>query len=92
MKKTGLKCVLALLILALPILIFANVWFAFQSYKLEEQVNDLQDQQFELIERNKRLITGVSVLRSPSRIIEEARKLGMTTPDTEQIIVIQDDF
>lgn len=52
----------------------------------------MQDQQLELIERNKRLITGLSVLRSPKRIIEEARNMGMVMPETEQIIVIQDDL
>ena len=86
-----IKLALGFMVLAVPVLVFANVWFAFRSYTLEEQVHELQNRQLELIERNKWIITGISVLRSPGRIIEEARKQGMVMPDAEQIIIIQDD-
>lgn len=84
--------ILGVLVLALPLLVFGNVWVAFQGYELEEQVEELQALQAELVERNKRLITGISVLRSPGRIIEEARKLGMATPEAGQIIFVQNSF
>lgn len=84
--------ILGILVLALPLLVFGNVWVAFQGYELEEQVEELQALQAELVERNKRLITGISVLRSPGRIIEEARKLGMGMPEAGQIIFVQNNF
>lgn len=84
--------ILGFLVLALPLLVFGNVWVAFQGYELEEQVEELQALQAVLVERNKRLITGISVLRSPGRIIEEARKLGMGTPEAGQIIFVQNNF
>ena len=91
MKTIGINVVLGLLILAVLLLAFANVWLALQSYILDKQLSKLVDQQAELIERNKRLITGISVLRSPSRIISEAQRLGMHIPDVDQLIVIQGD-
>lgn len=89
MKQLAIKIVLALFILGLPLLVFANVWYSYRYYELERQISDLEDQQQQLIERNKRLITGISILRSPGRIITEARKLGMEMSSEDQILLVK---
>jgi cell division protein FtsL len=91
MRKRFLTGALVLLIAALPLLVFANVWYAFTYYELERQIAETEDLQLELIERNKRLITGISILRSPGRIMEEARALGMEMTGQERLEYIEDD-
>jgi cell division protein FtsL len=91
MKKRFIRWILALLVIALPLLVFANVWYAFKYYELERSIAETEDRQLELIERNKRLITGISILRSPGRIIDEARELGMEMTGQDRIDVIKDD-
>ncbi len=91
MRKGIIGAILALLVLALPLLVFTNVWYAFRYYELEQTIAETEEQQLELIERNKRLITGISILRSPGRIIDEARELGMEMAPRSQIDIIQDD-
>lgn len=86
-----LTSILAVLILAMPLLIFANVWYSFKYYQLERQVDDLEARQGELIERNKRLITGISILRSPARIIQTAREMGMEMAHQDQLQIVSDD-
>ncbi|MGI9255402.1 MAG: cell division protein FtsL, partial [Salinispira sp.] len=76
----------------LPLLLFAHVLFTFQSYELENEIDELQELQSTMIERNKRLITGISVLRSPGRIIEKSREMGMSIPEKEQIVTVEDNF
>jgi hypothetical protein len=57
-----------LLIIALPVLLFANVVQAFRYGMLERRVEELEREQLTLIEENKRAILAVSVLTSPRRI------------------------
>jgi cell division protein FtsL len=85
------RAFLWMLIFAIPAVLFANVWFSYRYYALNEHIADLEEQQQELIERNKRLITGITILRSPGRIIQEARELGLTMAGREQIQLVEDD-
>lgn len=63
---------LALLIILVPILLFANVVQAFRYGRLERRVQELEREQLALIEENKRAILAISVLTSPDRIGELA--------------------
>lgn len=92
MSSRLLKLFLGLLIIAVPLLMFANVWFSHQYFALENRVEALKEVQQETIERNKRLITGISILRSPGRIITQARKLGMEMSGKDQLTVIDEDL
>ncbi len=86
MKRYGLL----LLALLFPVLLFANAWQAFRFQALSREVTRQEQQQHETIEHNKRLIAGLSVLRSPARIREIAEEqLGLTRPDPVRVFTIQ---
>ncbi|MFP4066281.1 MAG: cell division protein FtsL [Spirochaetaceae bacterium] len=55
-------------ILSVPIALFVNVWQSYRYESLQRETVRLERAQEEAIERNKRLIAGIAVLRSPARI------------------------
>jgi cell division protein FtsL len=55
-------------VVVLPIALFLNVWQSFRYETLEREVTQLEEEQRDMIEENKRLIAGIAVLRSPARI------------------------
>lgn len=57
-----------LLIILVPVLLFANVAQAFRYGRLERQVAELEREQLALIEENKRAILAITVLTSPRRV------------------------
>ncbi len=70
--------VIVLLILLVPVLLFANVFQAFRHGQLERRIAQLEREQIALIEENKRAILAISVLTSPRRIGELAENtLGL---------------
>lgn len=86
MKRYGLL----LIALLFPVLLFANAWQAFRFQALARDVARLELRQHETIEHNKRLIAGLSVLRSPGRIREIAEEqLGLTRAGTGRVFTIQ---
>lgn len=66
---------LVLLIIAVPVLLFANVVQAFRYGQLENRVAELEEEQLALIEENKRAILAISVLTSPMRVGELAEEV-----------------
>jgi cell division protein FtsL len=85
-----------LIAVLLPLAAFLNVWQVFRYRELEKSIAALEDRQQELIEKNKRLIAGISVLQSPQRLEKlaveelELEKLGpgrlirIRTPEGEK--------
>ncbi len=85
--KTSVLLGLAALI---PALLFANVVQGFRFERQERAISSLQREQHELFEENKRAITGIAMLRSPTRlrrIAIEDLELEMITP--ERILTIE---
>ncbi len=76
----------ALLVLLVPVLLFANVLQAFRYGTLERRVRELEQEQIALIEENKKAILAISVLTSPHRIGELAEnKLGLERIGPESV-------
>ncbi|MFP4115205.1 MAG: hypothetical protein ACOC2Y_08805 [Spirochaetota bacterium] len=74
----------AFMIILVPVLLFANVVQAFRYGRLERRIGELEDEQRELIEENKRAILALSVLTSPHRIgmlAEETLDLERISPE-----------
>ena len=67
------RSIVALMIVLVPVLLFANVMQAYRYGRLERRVVELEQEQFALIEQNKRAILAISVLTSPRRIGELAQ-------------------
>lgn len=61
-----------LLIILVPVLLFANVAQAFRYGRLEQKIEELEREQLALIEENKRAILAITVLTSPRRVGELA--------------------
>ncbi|MFO8064367.1 MAG: cell division protein FtsL [Spirochaetota bacterium] len=55
-------------VIVLPVALFFNVWQSFRYEMLDQDVSQLEEEQREIVEENKRLIAGIAVLRSPARI------------------------
>jgi cell division protein FtsL len=79
--------ILILLVIAVPLLLFANVLQAFRYSRLEREISRLEQEQLALIEENKRAILAISVLSSPQRVGPLAvDELGLERIDEEEII------
>ena len=75
--KSGSRIVgriVIVLLLVLPLLLFANVWQAYRFVQLSRDVARLEVEQRDAIEENKRLIATIAVLRSPSRLLQVAEE------------------
>ena len=76
-----------LLIVAIPVLLFANAFQAYRYSQIEREIDRLQIEQQALIEENKRAILAISVLSSPQRIGPLAEnELGLTRVDGSDIV------
>ncbi len=61
-----------------PLFIFLNIWQVFCYESLEDSVVSLEKEQDRWIEKNKRIVTSLSILSSPERIERLAvDKLGL---------------
>ena len=63
------------LIVLVPVLLFANAHQAFRFDQLRREVREAESEQRALLEANKRAITSVSALSSPARIDRLAREV-----------------
>lgn len=66
------KRVLILIFLTLPVFLFVNVWQVYRYKNLENTIEQLEEEQQEWVEKNKRLIAGIAVLSSPERLAKLA--------------------
>jgi len=78
---------IALLVILVPVLLFANVAQAFRYGRLERRIEDLESEQRALIEENKRAILAISVLTSPRRVGDLAEdELGLERIAPESVV------
>lgn len=84
------RSIAILLIVLVPVLLFANVFQAFRYGRLERRVAELEREQLALIEENKKAILAISVLTSPRRVGELAREmLELERPAPETILQLE---
>jgi cell division protein FtsL len=71
---------------SIPVFFFLQVLSAYQYQSAEREVRALEREQRDWFEKNKKIIAGISVLRSPERIEKVARdELGLEKIDTSRI-------
>lgn len=81
---------LYLLALAIPCCLFWKMYVTQKYIKLENEVRNLEELQYDSIEYNKRLISEISVKTVPSRIETIAREeMGMRPALPEEVIRIK---
>ena len=84
------RSIAILLIVLVPVLLFANVFQAFRYGRLERRIAELEREQLALIEENKKAILAISVLTSPRRVGELAREmLELERPAPEAILQLE---
>ncbi|HOF84323.1 MAG TPA: cell division protein FtsL [Treponemataceae bacterium] len=78
-----------ILSLMIPAILFAMVWQSYRYSQLEREIARIEQQQYEIIDENRRLISGISVLSTPERISSVAvEDLGMRKAETKEILRI----
>ena len=83
------KFLIILIVLSVPFLFSLEVWQVSRYKELAKVVNELEIEQEDWIDENKKVLADISVLRSPERIQEIATtQLGLEPVDPEKILRI----
>ncbi len=86
MIKNACALILALMI---PAILFAMVWQSYRYSQLEREIARIEQEQYAIIEENRRMISGISVLSTPERISTVAvEDLDMRKAETKEILRI----
>lgn len=93
-RKIDLKLVqtlgLYLFVAAIPTLLILSGVQAKRFALAEKEVKALEAKQHELVENNKRMVTGISILANPERIeFLAVETLGMRQANSDEIVRVQ---
>jgi len=76
-------------VLLLPVFLFLNVWQVFSYRMMESEITEMEKQQKEMLEENKRMIIGIEFLRNPARLEKVAEEqLDMERVSSRNIVRI----
>lgn len=79
----------ALLVIAMPLMLFAAAWQSSRYSSLQRETASLEKKQTEIIDSNKHLISGISILSAPDRIERMAQdELSMRKVRKDEILRI----
>lgn len=85
-----MRRIVIVFVLAVPVLLFANVFQAYRYSQLQQEIERLNQEQLTLLEDNKRDILAISVLSSPQRIGPLAlQELGLQRISEDRIVRMQ---
>jgi len=85
MKNVGY----ALLVICIPLMLFVAVWQSSRYSSLERATAGIERRQTEVIDSNKHLISGISLLSAPDRIEKVATtELSMRKAKKDEILRI----
>ncbi|MBN2532452.1 MAG: cell division protein FtsL [Spirochaetales bacterium] len=62
------KLIIIILTCIVPLMLFLEVWGVFLNQKLSIDIKELEEEQNEWLEENKKLITAIAVYSSPERV------------------------
>ena len=68
MKTRTKNTLLLAMVLSVPALLYLNVWQTIRYEVMDSQIEVLESEQQAWVEENKKIIIGIEVLSSPSRI------------------------
>jgi hypothetical protein len=78
-----------LTVLAFLTLFFLNTWQGYRCQTLEREVQVLEREQKEWLEKNKKVIAALAVLSSPERVVRLAvDRLGLKPLETEDVLEV----
>ena len=80
------RILMLILVCTIPVVLFLSSVQAYNYIKLEKEIEELEAMQKEWIEKNKKLIASIEVLRTPQRIEKIAQDdLELEKIDKERI-------
>ncbi len=80
------RFLMLIFVCTIPVVLFFSSVQAYDYVKLRNEIEELEARQKEWIEKNKKLIASIEVLRTPKRIEKIARDdLGLKKIDKERI-------
>jgi cell division protein FtsL len=80
------KIIMLIFVCTIPVVLFFSSVQAYNYIKLENEIGELETLQKEWIEKNKKLIASIEVLRTPKRIEKIAQEdLELKKIDKERI-------
>jgi cell division protein FtsL len=83
------KLVIFMIICSIPLLLLVNTWQMYRYNTLGKELSIKEEEQKVWMEKNKKMIAGIAVLRSPARIEKVAQEeLGLEKIDSERITTI----
>ncbi|MBN2439869.1 MAG: cell division protein FtsL [Spirochaetales bacterium] len=68
------KIIIIFLTLIVPLMFFLEVWGVFSNQKIVDDIDRLETEQNEWLEKNKKLIAAIAVYSSPERIEKVVRE------------------
>ena len=72
-------------------LLFTNMWFAYRYTRIKRELVEVAHRQDELLAENKRIVTALSILRSPQTIIPYAHeRYALGVLDYSRIIQVHE--
>lgn len=77
MKDIRKILLLSLAVLAIPVLLFLNVWQGYRYERINAEIRNFEYEQKEWFEENKRMLAAISVYSSPARV----KKIADENPD-----------
>jgi len=79
----------ALLVIAMPFMLFVAAWQSSRYTSVQREISRLEKSQAEIIDSNKHLISGISLLSAPERIERMAQaELAMRKVRKDEILRI----
>jgi cell division protein FtsL len=84
------KILIILIILTIPVLFSLEVWQVSRYNELSGEVDQLEEEQRDWIDKNKKILADISVLRSPERIQKLAtEQLNLEPLEPDKILRIK---
>lgn len=85
------RLIIIFLTCIVPLMLFLEVWGVFLNQKLSVDLSELEKQQNEWLEKNKKLIAAIAVYSSPERVekvVNEDLDLEKIDPDNIMKIIL----
>jgi cell division protein FtsL len=65
-----------------------HVWSSFETTQIGYDISQLKNKEMMLMEANRKLRLELAFLKSPQNLAAQAKKLGLSQPSPERIIVL----
>ncbi len=81
--------IIFLIMFSLALFSMAYIWSGFKQTQMGYEISELKRKELRLKELNRKLKVEISVLKSPQRLENIAKKIGLKHPKPNQIIILK---